>query len=457
MSRLFVNIWRGINQRSLLSEVAAAVGLRTARALSFAGYRRRKHNSKLPLAREQIRANNLAFAGRKRSCVIIVENLSVPFDRRVWQEAQALNKAGWQVAVICPSSARHPEKFEEIDGIAIYRHRLPLEAKGRYAFLLEYAFALFHELRLLIKIYLGPGFEVIQACNPPDLIFLVALPFKLFGKRFIFDHHDVVPELFHIKFKQTGFFHRLLIWCEWLTFKSANLVISSNETLRAIAVDRGGKRPEDVVAVYGIPDRKNFYRVEPDGRIRNGRKFALGYVGIIADQDGLDHVIHAVNHLLRHLGYVDFQVIIVGDGPSLPAVRALCRALAVDDHVTFTGYLSGDRLRQHISTFDIGLIPDPVNEFNDKISMNKVFEYSTLGIPIVAYPLTETKRLLGDAAVYAKSPDPSGLAAACLGLMSDDALRESCARRANYRAREWFSWEREANKYVKAFEKVLNS
>jgi glycosyltransferase involved in cell wall biosynthesis len=434
----------------------AAVGLRTARALGFVGYRRRKHDSESALVGEQMRANNLAFTGRKRSCVIIVENLSVPFDRRVWQEAQSLNKAGWQVAVICPSSARHPEKFEEIDGIAIYRHKLPLEAKGRFAFLLEYTCALFHELRLLIKVYLDRGFNIIQACNPPDLIFLVALPFKLFGKRFIFDHHDVVPELFYIKFKQTGIFHHLLLWCEWLTFKSADLVISSNETLREIAVNRGGKRPEKVIAIYGVPDRKSFYRTAPDDGIRNGRKFALGYIGIIGDQDGLDHVIHAVHHLLRDQGYEDFQAIIVGDGPALPAVRALCRALAVEEHVTFTGYLTGDRLRQHISTFDIGLIPDPVNEFNDKISMNKVFEYSTLGIPIVAYPLTETQRLLGDAAVYAKSADPSGLAAACLELMSDNALRASCATKARQRASESFSWEREAGKYVRAFERVLN-
>jgi hypothetical protein len=207
-------------------------------------------NLKSALLGEHVGATNLASTGRKRSCVIIVENLPVRFDRRAWQEAQALNQAGLQVAVICPSSARHPEKFEEIDGIATCRHKLPLEAKGRFASLLEYAFALFDELRLLIKVYVDRGFEVIQACNPLDLIFLVALPFKLLGKRFIFDHHDVVPELFHIKFNQTGFFHRLLLWCEWLTFKSANLVISSNETLRAITVDCGGKEARKYVEAF---------------------------------------------------------------------------------------------------------------------------------------------------------------------------------------------------------------
>ena len=394
---------------------------------------------------------------RERSCVIVVENLPVPFDRRVWQEAQALRQAGWRVSVICPTSPRYPLKFEEIDGIAVYRHALPLEARARFAYLVEYSSALFHQLRLLLKVHKEQGFSVIQACNPPDLIFLVALPFKLVGKRFIFDHHDISPELFVLKFGRKGILYRLLLTFEWLTFKSADLVISANDTFREIAIGRGGKRPEKVVAVYSIPDRKNIFRTAPNRCIRRRRKFVLGYLGIISNQDGVDHMIRAAHHLVRDHGFTDFQAVIVGDGPALPSLRVLARELGVDEHITFTGYLSGETLLQHLSAFDIGLIPDPINEFNDKLSMNKVFEYTALGIPIVAYRLAETQRLLGEVAIYAESPDPQGLAVACLQLMRDDALRAECSAKAAELSQESFNWPTEAEKYVAAYERVLGA
>lgn len=390
-----------------------------------------------------------------RSCVIVVENLPVPFDRRVWQEALALKRAGWRVSVICPATDRYPRTSEEIDGIAIYRHALPLEARGSAAFLLEYSVALFHEFRLLLKVWRERGFHIIQACNPPDLIFLVALPFKLVGKRFIFDHHDVNPELFEAKFGKKGLMHRLLTLFEKLTFRSADLVISANDTFREIAISRGGKRPDDVVTVYSIPDKSRLRRVEADPTLHQGRRFILGYIGIIGDQDGVDHFIRAVDHLVRTEKFDDFRAVIVGDGPALASVRALASKLKLSSHIVFTGYLSGDELLRAISTFDIGVIPDPVNEYNDKISMNKVFEYSALGIPSVAYPLSETRRLLWEAGVFAEGSKPQDLAKACLRLMTEESLRNRCAAAASTLAATSFSWERESQKYVGAFERVI--
>lgn len=401
-------------------------------------------------------AERVAERQAKRSCVIVVENLPVPFDRRVWQEATALRQAGWRVSVICPATERYPARFEMIDGIAVYRHPLPLEARGRFAFLLEYATALFHEFRLLTKVYRERGFSVIQACNPPDLIFLVAWPFKLLGKRFLFDHHDVSPELFEAKFGRRGTLHRLLLMFERLTFKSADIVVSANDTFRDIAIERGGKRPQDVVTVYSVPDRSRIRCVAPNTDIRKGRRFVLGYLGIINDQDGVDHMVRAVDHLVNKRGVKDFQAVIVGDGPALASVRSLVSSLGLEDYTTLTGYLSGEALLQHISAFDIGVIPDPVNEYNDKISMNKVFEYSALGIPSVAYPLSETRRLLGDAGLYAASSDPSDLGEACLRLFEDDALREKCAAAAARLGEEAFSWDAEARKYVAAFERLVS-
>ncbi len=392
-----------------------------------------------------------------RSCVIVVENLPVPFDRRVWQEAQALNRAGWRVSVICPSNAAFPAKFEVIDDIAIYRHSLPPEGRGVAAYFREYGAALFQEFRLLIKVHRERGFSIIQACNPPDLIFLAAAPFKLFGKRFIFDQHDVGPELFVVKYGNKGFLHRALLVFERMSYAMADFVITANATFKDIAVGRGRKSPSKVEVVYGVPDRKRIHRVEPEPGLRGGRKHLLGYIGIIAEQDGVDHLVRAVAELVHARGFRDFRAVVVGAGPTLDSVRALADELGVGEFILFTGYLSGENLLAHISAFDIGIIPDPFNEANDVMSMNKVFEYCALGIATACYPLRETKRLLGGAGVYAPTLDPAGLADACLSLMQDDSLRAGCAAEAAKLSAETFVWENEARKYVATYERALST
>jgi glycosyltransferase involved in cell wall biosynthesis len=395
-------------------------------------------------------------ARQPRSCVIVVENLPVPFDRRVWQEAQALHRAGWTVSVICPTNDHFPKPFEVIDDIAIYRHPLPPEGRGALAYFREYSAALFHEFRLLIKVHRERGFLIIQACNPPDLIFLAALPFKLMGKRFIFDQHDVSPELFVVKFGKKGFLYRGLMFFERMSYAMADFVITANATFKDIAVSRGGMPPSKVEVVYGVPDRKRIDRVEPEPGLHGGRKFVLGYLGIINEQDGVDHLVRAVAHLVRVKGFRDFRAVVVGSGPALELVRALACSLEVEDFVLFSGYLNGEKLLAHISAFDIGVIPDPVNEANDLMSMNKVFEYCALGIPTACYPLRETKRLLGDAGVYAPSPNPAGLAEACLSLMRDESLRARSAAAAARLSAEKFLWENEARKYVATYERALS-
>jgi glycosyltransferase involved in cell wall biosynthesis len=391
-----------------------------------------------------------------RSCVIVVENLPVPFDRRVWQEAQALHRAGWTVSVICPTNADFPKPFEIIDDIAIYRHPLPPEGRGAVAYFREYSTALLHEFRLLFRVHRERGFSIIQACNPPDLIFLAALPFKLIGKRFIYDQHDVSPELFIVKFGRKGFLYRALLFFERMSYRTADRVIAANATFKDIAISRGGKTPSQVEVVYGVPDRKRIHRVEPEPGLHGGRKFILGYVGIINEQDGVDHLVRAVAHLVKVIGFRDFRAVIVGSGPALEPLRSLASALEVEDFILFTGYLKGETLLAYLSAFDIGIIPDPLNEANDLMSMNKVFEYCALGIPTACYPLKETKRLLGEAGVYAPSHEPEGLAEACLKLMGDEALRARSAAAAARLSAESFVWENEARKYVATYERVLS-
>jgi len=392
---------------------------------------------------------------QSRSCVIVVENLPVPFDRRVWQEAQALNRVGWRVSVICPATGDFPAKFEVIDDIVVYRHSLPLEARGVAPHFREYAAALFHEFRLLLKVHRERGFSIIQACNPPDLIFLAAAPFKLLGKRFIFDQHDVGPELFAAKYGNKGFLYRAALFFERRSYAMADFVITANATFKDIAVRRGGKSPEAVEVVYGVPDRKLIHRVEPEPGLRGTRKFILGYLGVINEQDGVDHLVRAVAELATVRGFRDFRAVVVGSGPALESVQSLACSLGVEDLLLFTGYLSGERLLAHISAFDIGVIPDPFNEANDVMSMNKVFEYCALGIPTACYPLTETKRLLGEAGIYAPTLDPAGLADACFRLMQDESLRARSAAAAGRLSAETFVWENEARTFVETYERAL--
>ena len=391
------------------------------------------------------------------SCVLVVENLPVPLDRRVWQEARALRDDGWDVTVVCPQSRQYSKKYEELEGIVIYRHPLPVEAQGPLGFLVEYTSALFWEGYLLLKIAISRGFDVIQICNPPDLLFLIAAPYKLFGKRIIFDHHDLCPELFEAKFGRRGFFHRLLLLSERLTFRIADLVVSANETYRALAISRGRKDPNDVIAVYSVPDRARMRRVAANKTLRQGARIVLGYVGIIADQDGVDHFVGCVHHLVVALGHADIHAVVVGDGPALGSVRALADRMGVADRITFTGYLRGEELLTAMSAFDIGVMPDPVNEYNDKISMNKVFEYSALGIPCVAYNLTETRRLLGDCASYANDPTAEGLARACLPLITDDALRQERGRAIKALSDRQFDWDRECSKYTAVYRRLAKA
>ncbi|MBI4652627.1 glycosyltransferase, partial [Candidatus Desantisbacteria bacterium] len=231
------------------------------------------------------------FAGKK--ILIIVENLPSPFDRRVWQEATALRDNGAKVSIICPTGKGYEKKYELIDDIAIYRHSLPLEADGAIGYLLEYSSALFWEFILSFKVLFTRGFDVIHACNPPDLIYLVACPFKLIGKKFLFDHHDINPELYLAKFNRKDFFYKLMLYFERKTFKSVKVCIATNNSYKQIAIERGGKKTEDVFVVRSGPSLDRLKIIKPVESLKNGKKYLVGYVGVIGKQEGLAYLIEA--------------------------------------------------------------------------------------------------------------------------------------------------------------------
>lgn len=390
--------------------------------------------------------------------LIIVENLTVPLDRRVWQEARTLHDAGYRVSVVCPKGGKYTASYEVLEGVHIFRHPLPYEADGALGYALEYSWALAWEFALSVKAYFKVGFDVVQACNPPDLLFLIAGFWKyLFGKRFVFDHHDINPELYEAKFGKQGRFHRLLTWLEKLTFKTADVSIATNETFRDIAIKRGGMRADRVFIVRSVPDLSRFKRMAPNPDLKNGRKTLIGYVGIMGAQDGVDLLVDAMDTLVNGQGRQDIQCAIVGSGTELPALERRMRDKGLCDYVTFTGFLSGEPLLRAFSTFDIGAIPDPKNTYNDKISMNKVFEYMCLGIPFVSFDLNEGRKASGEAALYAANNDAADLAVKFAKLADDMDLRGALRDEGMSRARVLLKWETERARLLAAHQTALSN
>ena len=390
------------------------------------------------------------LAGRK--VLIVVENLSVPFDRRVWQEARTLHAAGAEVSIICPIKDKDAPRYEQLEGIHIYRHPMPDDGAGLFAYVAEYSCALFWETVLAWRILLKHGFDTLHGCNPPDLIFLVAWPFKLLGKKYVFDHHDINPELYEAKFGRRGLFWHLLRLTEWLTFKTANTVISTNESYRQIAIERGGKRPEDVFVVRSGPDLSRVKSVPPRHDLRNGRQYLVGYVGVMGEQEGIDLLIEAIRHLVFEEGRQDIQFCLVGGGPSLGQLRELAEAKGVSDYATFTGRAPDQLLFEVLSTADVCVNPDRVNPMNDKSTMNKILEYMALGKPIVQFDVTEGRVSARDASVYAKPNDPVDFAAQIAALLADPQRRQSMGAFGRERVSTALAWDYEIPRLIRAYE-----
>lgn len=393
------------------------------------------------------------FSGLK--VLIIVENLPVPFDRRVWQEARTLCEAGAQVVIVCPVGKGFERRYEKLEGIHIYRHPLPPEQSSAIGYLLEYGTALFWESWLAWKILFRHGFDIIHGCNPPDLIFLVAWQFRLLGKRYLFDHHDINPELYEAKFARRDIFWRLLGLCEWLTFKSARTVISTNESYKAIAIQRGGKNPEDVFVVRSGPDLSRVKAVPPDPTLKRGRRFLVGYVGVMGEQEGIDLLLESVRYLVHDRQREDIQFILVGSGPSLAEMQRLAQKMKLTDYVTFTGRAPDEMLFSVLSTADVCVNPDRVNPMNDKSTMNKILEYMALGKPIVQFELTEGRYSAREASLYAKPNDPVDFAEKIVELLADDEKRKRLGEIGRRRVQGELAWSYEAAKVIAAYNHVF--
>ena len=393
----------------------------------------------------------------RRRVLIIVENLPVPFDRRVWSEATTLARHGYDVSIICPKGPQASASFEMIEGIAVYRHWLPREGRGLLGYLFEYGAALFWEFGLSLKILATRGFDVIHACNPPDLIFLVGAVHKfLFGKSFIFDHHDINPELYEAKFGQRGVLWRAMVLLERITFALADVSIATNQSYRAIAVERGRMNPDRVFVVRSGPDLSRVRSLPADPVWKSGRNFLVAYVGVIGKQEGLDLLLESVKHIRRTRHRDDIQFVIVGSGPELNNVKKLAAAFELDDSITFTGRVDDDTLFTVLSTADVCVNPDRPNAMNDKSTMNKIMEYMALGKPIVQFDLTEGRVSAGEASLYARNTDTADFGDKIIELLDDPAQRARMGAFGKKRIDGELAWDHEAAKLLSVYDTMFD-
>lgn len=394
------------------------------------------------------------LAGKK--VCIVVENLPVPFDRRVWQEATSLHEAGAEVTVICPRTKKYPLEYEELEGVKIYRHPLP-EAKGTLDYFKEYFWALFHEFRLLLKVFRKQGVQdVIHACNPPDLIFIAAAPFFFFTRcKFLFDHHDINPELWIAKFGKKGLGYRAMILAERFTYFFAKHAIVTNESYKEIAMRRGHKREEDVTVVRSGPNLSKLKIGAAKPEVKKGFKYLVGYIGVMGQQEGVDLLLNSVDYIVNKKNRKDVRFCIMGGGPSLEELRELNEKMGLTDYVEFPGRVSDEFLADVMNTADVCVNPDLPSEMNDKSTMNKIMEYMAFGKPMVQFTLKEGMFSAQKASLYAKNTDTDDFAEKILWLLDNPDKAAEMGAFGRKRVQTELSWDFERPKLIGAYKKIL--
>lgn len=393
----------------------------------------------------------------RASVLLLVENAPVPTDRRVWGEAQALRRAGYRVSVISPRGRlMDTAGFEVLEGVAIHRFPMPFEGNHRWNYLFEYGWALLACFGLSLKVWRTRGFDVMHVANPPDLFFPLAWFYKLFGKRFIFDQHDVCPETYLSKFEgaRRGFFYKLLCWCEQRTYRAADVVIVTNQSYRRIALERG-RVPEDrVFIVRNSPSLELLATAKPDPSLKDGFRHLVAFVGIMAPQDGIDYLLRAAHHVVHGMGRKDVLFVLVGTGPAWDDLQRLHAELDLRDHVRFTGRIPDAPMLSILATADVCASPDPFNPLNDISTMTKLMEYMAMGKPSVSFELQEARYSAQDAAVYIPNNDWRAFGEAIVALLEDPARRARMGESGKRRIREHLAWSQSEASLRAAYDHV---
>jgi glycosyltransferase involved in cell wall biosynthesis len=391
----------------------------------------------------------------KRRVLYVLQNLPVPFDRRAWLQASTLAKHGYEVSAICPKARGFNASRELLEGVDIHRYWCPVEGAGLAGFAVEFLYCFLATSLLSLKIAVaGRGFDIIHICNPPETYWPLAWFWRLFGKAFIWDHRDLSPELIEAKFgRRDGVLVRALLWLERMTFRAAQVIVSTNESYKAIALSRGGKRPEDVFIVRSGPSLARFKVYDPDPQYKQGKPHLLLYLGEICSQDGVEYLINAVKGLRYALGRRDFHCILMGGGPHYEAVVAYAEEAGVSDLCTFTNTISNDELLCRImSSADVAIEPVPKNGWSDRSTANKIVEYMFFGLPIVSSDLTEARVSAGDAALYVDPGKALAMAEGIAALLDDPARRRKMGAAGQVRLRNELAFEYAVPNLLAAYE-----
>jgi glycosyltransferase involved in cell wall biosynthesis len=392
--------------------------------------------------------------------LVIVQNLPVPLDRRVWLECRALAAAGVTVSVICPKGPGDPA-YQQLDGVHLYKYRPAPATRGLLSYLWEVLYSWVRTALLSVRVHRRHGFDAIQACNPPDTYWLLARLWRRSGVRFLYDQHDLNPEVFRSRFGEprglvARLQYRTLLWLERSTYRTADHVVSTNESYRSIAIDRGGRDPGEVTVVRSGPDTSVMRPRAPEPELRHGRAHLLVYLGIMGPQDGVDAALRALDVLVHRHGRTDVHLALLGFGDSYDDLVALSAELGLTDHVTFTGRADAELIARHLSTAVVGVCPDPLNPLNDVSTMNKVMEYMAFAVPAVGFDLRESRVSAGDTGVYVDAAaGPEGLADAIAGLLDDEDRRVALSLAARERAVRELDWRAQAERYLDAWSALL--
>ncbi len=398
-----------------------------------------------------------SFPLKSRRVLMIVQDLPVPYDRRTWLEATTLSQAGYSVSVICPKTSRFKLSYERLEDIDIYRYLLPFEAYGAASYILEFAWCFVMTSILSCKVhFFGRGFDAIHSCNPPETYWLLARAWQVFGRRFLFDHHDLSPEMYEAKYKKNGgFLHKILLWLERMTFATAHTTIASNQSYREVACDRGGVRDETIFVVRSGPDTNRFQLQEPEVELKQGRRYLCCYLGKMCEQDGVDYLVRVVKILSCDRDRDDILFVFLGEGPDQPNLVRYAEEIGVSAHCHFTGYASDEDICRYLSTADVAVDPDPKSAWSDKSTMNKVMEYMFFGCPIVAFDLKENRHSARQSAVYAQSNSEGEMADMIEGLLLDEKQRQCMGAYGRKRVCTELLWDNSAPNLLDAYDHLF--
>jgi glycosyltransferase involved in cell wall biosynthesis len=394
----------------------------------------------------------------KAGVLMLIENSTFPNDRRMRHLAEALLGAGYRVSVICQRRKDlNQSGFEVVDGIKVYRYRVPFQASTRLGYVIEYPWAFLCLGALSLLVWIRDGFDVVHCANPPDIMFLIARLFKLFGKKFVYDQHDLCPELYQSKFERQDRVYRILLFLERQSYLAADLVISTNQSYREIARERGGIPDNRSAIVRNGVDITRFYRRTPRPELKRQFTYMAAYLGVMGRQDGVDRIVHAAHHVVHTFGRRDVLFTMIGKGECWHKLQRLSEDLKVADVMQFLGYVTDDVLIDYLSTTDVCLAPDPPDRMNQLSTMTKIMEYMACQRPIVSFDLMETRRSAGDAALYVEKEDPKMFAQTLLELLDDESRRQKMGGIGLQRSIELVGLDRSRKALLDAYSRLLRT